>query len=314
MKACSSRVAGRRFRPERLCRLQRHPGRLLRLRRPVRGRRAARRQRNRAQRGEDVRYDLEISLEDALRGMSGRDSGAAHGGVLELQRFRRRAARRAHRLPDVPRPRRSHLPAELPFHPPHLLAMQRPGPDRPPALPAVPRRGLSAGGPQAQDQHPAGRGHRNPAAPYRRRAARPPRRSGRATSTLCWPSKSTRSSTATGTTCLHGPVNVAQAALGTQVDILTFEGLQQVKIPEGTQSGAQVRVRGQGMPALNGGGKRRPGGQRRCARAVQAHPGTAEASRTVARHPSGGERAQRKGPLRQGQRLLHVSSRDESGI
>ena len=51
------------------------------------------------------------------------------------------------------------------------------------------------------------------------------------------------------------PINVAQAALGTQVDILTFEGLQQVKIPEGMQSGTQVRVRGQGMPVLNSSGR-----------------------------------------------------------
>jgi molecular chaperone DnaJ len=51
------------------------------------------------------------------------------------------------------------------------------------------------------------------------------------------------------------PVNIAQAALGTEVDILTFEGLQQVKIPEGTQAGSEVRVRGEGMPVLNGHGK-----------------------------------------------------------
>ena len=51
------------------------------------------------------------------------------------------------------------------------------------------------------------------------------------------------------------PVNVAQAALGAEVDLLTFDGLERVKIAEGTQSGDQVRVRGKGVPALSGGGR-----------------------------------------------------------
>jgi molecular chaperone DnaJ len=48
------------------------------------------------------------------------------------------------------------------------------------------------------------------------------------------------------------PVNVAQAALGTEVDVLTFDGLQTVNIPEGTQSGTRLRVKGLGVPHLNG--------------------------------------------------------------
>jgi molecular chaperone DnaJ len=51
------------------------------------------------------------------------------------------------------------------------------------------------------------------------------------------------------------PVNVAQAALGTEVDILTFDGLQAVKIPEGTQNGAKVRLKNLGVPNLNGHGR-----------------------------------------------------------
>jgi len=49
------------------------------------------------------------------------------------------------------------------------------------------------------------------------------------------------------------PVNLAQAALGTEVDILTFDGLKTVKVPEGTQSGDRVRLRGLGIPEVNGG-------------------------------------------------------------
>jgi molecular chaperone DnaJ len=51
------------------------------------------------------------------------------------------------------------------------------------------------------------------------------------------------------------PVNIAQAALGTEVSVLTFDGLENVKIPEGTQGGAQVKLRGLGVPHVNGSGR-----------------------------------------------------------
>jgi len=51
------------------------------------------------------------------------------------------------------------------------------------------------------------------------------------------------------------PINFAQAALGAEVDLLSFDGLQRVKIPEGTQSGDDIRLRGLGIPYLNGGGR-----------------------------------------------------------
>ena len=51
------------------------------------------------------------------------------------------------------------------------------------------------------------------------------------------------------------PMNVAQAALGTEIDLLTFDGLQSIKIPEGTQSGSRIRLRGMGVPHLQGSGR-----------------------------------------------------------
>ena len=51
------------------------------------------------------------------------------------------------------------------------------------------------------------------------------------------------------------PVNVAQAALGAEVDLLTFDGLQRIKIPEAAQSGSRVRLRGLGVPRLQGSGR-----------------------------------------------------------
>jgi molecular chaperone DnaJ len=50
------------------------------------------------------------------------------------------------------------------------------------------------------------------------------------------------------------PVNVAQAALGTEIDVLTFDGLESIKVPEGIQPGETMRLRGKGVPFVNGGG------------------------------------------------------------
>ena len=51
------------------------------------------------------------------------------------------------------------------------------------------------------------------------------------------------------------PVNVAQAALGTDLDILTFDGLKSVKIPDGSQTGSKIRMRGLGVPNVNSHGR-----------------------------------------------------------
>jgi molecular chaperone DnaJ len=51
------------------------------------------------------------------------------------------------------------------------------------------------------------------------------------------------------------PVNFAQAALGCEIEVPTLEGPHKLKIPEATQTGSQFRLRHKGVPALNGGGK-----------------------------------------------------------
>ena len=51
------------------------------------------------------------------------------------------------------------------------------------------------------------------------------------------------------------PINLAQAALGTTVDLLTFDGLQTVKVPEGAQPGSRVRLKNLGVPRLNTSGR-----------------------------------------------------------
>lgn len=46
------------------------------------------------------------------------------------------------------------------------------------------------------------------------------------------------------------PVPFTQAALGAEVDAPTLEGKVKLKIPEGTQSGTTLRLRGKGLPPL----------------------------------------------------------------
>jgi molecular chaperone DnaJ len=54
---------------------------------------------------------------------------------------------------------------------------------------------------------------------------------------------------------LELPLNVAQAALGADVDVPTVESAERLKIPSGVQTGATFRLRGKGVPFLRGGGR-----------------------------------------------------------
>jgi len=51
------------------------------------------------------------------------------------------------------------------------------------------------------------------------------------------------------------PISFPQAALGTELEIQTLEGPATIKVPEGTQSGKEFKLRGKGVPHLNSHGK-----------------------------------------------------------
>jgi len=51
------------------------------------------------------------------------------------------------------------------------------------------------------------------------------------------------------------PINVGQAALGAEIEVPTMEEPYRLKIPEGTQNGAQFRLRHLGVPSVNGTGR-----------------------------------------------------------
>ncbi|HXX59288.1 MAG TPA: DnaJ C-terminal domain-containing protein, partial [Dehalococcoidales bacterium] len=50
---------------------------------------------------------------------------------------------------------------------------------------------------------------------------------------------------------INAPINFAQAALGTELEVPTLEGPAKVKIPSGTQTGSVFKLKGKGMPRLN---------------------------------------------------------------
>jgi molecular chaperone DnaJ len=50
------------------------------------------------------------------------------------------------------------------------------------------------------------------------------------------------------------PLSPPQATLGTEVEVPTLEGKTSLEVPAGTQSGKVLRLRGKGLPGLNGSG------------------------------------------------------------
>ena len=54
---------------------------------------------------------------------------------------------------------------------------------------------------------------------------------------------------------LELPINIAQAALGDEVEVPTLEGIANLSIPPGTQTGKTFRLRGKGVPYLHGDGR-----------------------------------------------------------
>ncbi len=50
------------------------------------------------------------------------------------------------------------------------------------------------------------------------------------------------------------PITITEAALGAKIDVPAKDGMVTMTVPPGTQSGAQFRLRGKGVPHLGGGG------------------------------------------------------------
>jgi molecular chaperone DnaJ len=51
------------------------------------------------------------------------------------------------------------------------------------------------------------------------------------------------------------PISYSQAALGAVIEVPTLDGSEDLKVPAGTQSGSRFRLRGLGVPRINGSGR-----------------------------------------------------------
>ena len=155
--------------------------------------------RGRARSGDDLRYDLEITLEEAAQGLETRlqiprleacetcrGSGAEPGSGRTP-------------VPDLQGARPAALPAGLPHGGPDVRPVRRRGPDRQEPVQGLLGRGPGRAGADAQGAHPARRRRGRADAHHRRGGRGRGRRPGRAISTSSSTSASTPSSRARAT-------------------------------------------------------------------------------------------------------------------
>ena len=57
---------------------------------------------------------------------------------------------------------------------------------------------------------------------------------------------------------LDMPISFSQAALGAEIEVPTLDGKESLRVPPGTQSGTRFRLKSRGAPGLDGRGPRRP--------------------------------------------------------
>ena len=206
---------------------------------------------SRQQRGDDLRFDLTIDFEDAIFRHRDRSEDSPPGNLPDLPRPRQRLGPRAQRVQPVPGPRAAPLPAGILLGGAHLRRLRRHGLGDRRSLHDLPRRDPRDQRDQAECEGSAGRGRWH-AHPLRRRRRRGARRRTQGRSLRCASIRPHDFFERHGYD-LHCviPISFPQAALGAEFEIPGIDGPMNIKIPEGTQSGEKLRVRGRGVPYLN---------------------------------------------------------------
>ena len=207
-------------------------------------------------RGADLRYNMEISLEDAYRGKQATIRVPGTVELRALQWLRRPCRHAAHRLRDLRRRRQGAGAAGLLHHRADLPHLPGRGPGHRRSLPrtAAARAACRRRSRSRSTSLPASRTARVSAWRAKARPARVAPR--RAISTSSSRSSHTPSfqRDAMHVHC-RVPIPMTTAALGGTVEVPTVGGGRaRVTVPAGTQSGHQFRLRGKGMPAMRGAG------------------------------------------------------------
>ena len=235
-------------------------GLLGRVRRPVRrhhgrARRPGARRGRAAARGNDLRYNLRISLEEAYRGPpEDHHTCRPRSPATVCHGIGRRGRRGAADLPDLRRHGQGARPAGLLHRRADLPDLQRPRPDHQEPLQGLRRRGPGREGEVALGQHPRRGRDRHPHPARRRGRGGPARRAdgrplhlhrGRGAPAL----RARRREPALPRAGVDGRPRRSAATSRCRPSTAAAPGSS---IPEGSQSGRQMRLRGKGMPALRG--------------------------------------------------------------
>ena len=205
--------------------------------------------------GSDLRYDLRITLRRGDPGTEKEIDFPALDRVRDLRAARARSRARTRR------PAPSATAGRDPQGPPHdarpdgqrhdLPALPRRGQDRRDALRDLPRRrpGRARAGRSGSRSRPGSTRATRSGCRARARSAPAAGRPGSLyVAVHIQPHPSLKRD---GTELfLEREISIAQAALGTTVTIPTIDGDEHVEIKPGTQPGAEIRLRGQGVPHL----------------------------------------------------------------
>ena len=203
-------------------------------------------------RGDDLRFDLTIDFEDAIFGAETDAKLRRLRGLHDLQGIGERIGPRAERLRPLPRARTDPLSAGILLCGADVRCMQRHRADDQRSLPDVPRRGRTApeenrlkvkvppGVEEGTRIRYSGEGDAG-------RAGGP---KGDLYVVLSIRRHEFFERQGQNLHCVI-PISFPQAALGAEFEIAGIDGPVMIKVPEGTQSGKELRIRGKGVPHLN---------------------------------------------------------------
>ena len=209
------------------------------------------RQRSNVYRGADLRYNLEISLEEAARGTETRIRIPTMEECETCNGIGREARHAADHLPDLRRPRTGAHAAGLLLDPADLPEMPRQRQGRAESVQRLQRRGPRQAPEDAVGEDPGRRGRRRPHPPFRAKA-KPGVNGGPAGDLYVVIHVRAHEVFTRESNDLHCemPISITTAALGGEIEIPTLDGYAKIKIPPETQTGKVFRLRGKGIKGV----------------------------------------------------------------